>query len=176
MNARRIVSIALAGFSLLATVARADLEVIYDNGATRPLAPFLEAFGETPPPKPVVKQGTDLGAADVSGLLPIRSPGLAPGPVPRRPLRLPNSATIARPFFLIGSDPASRDWLTKHRDQLKELGAVGMLVQAESAEDLEIIARIADGLPILPAPASDIGRALGIKHFPVLISRRGIEQ
>ena len=94
----------------------------------------------------------------------------------RRPLQLSDSAASPRPFFLIGSDAASRDWLTRHRDRLKELGAVGMLVQAESVEDLEIIARIADGLPILPAPAADIGRALGIEHFPVLISRRGIEQ
>ena len=69
----------------------------------------------------------------------------------------------------------SRRWLAQHRERLAEIGAVGMLVQAESVGDLKAIARIADGLPILPAPASDIARVLGIEHFPVLISRRGIE-
>jgi integrating conjugative element protein (TIGR03765 family) len=57
-----------------------------------------------------------------------------------------------------------------------KLGAVGMLVQAESVEDLEATARIAGSLPILPASATDIARALGLEHFPVLVSRRGIEQ
>jgi hypothetical protein len=51
-----------------------------------------------------------------------------------------------------------------------------MLVQAETVEDLEAMARIAEGLPILPASATDIARALGLDHIPVLVSRRGIEQ
>jgi hypothetical protein len=51
-----------------------------------------------------------------------------------------------------------------------------MLVSAESAADLESTAAIARGLPILPAAATDIAQALGLKHIPVLISRHGIEQ
>ena len=58
----------------------------------------------------------------------------------------------------------------------KDIGAVGMLVQAETREDLRAIAELADGLSILPASASDIVKALGISHYPVLISARGIEQ
>ena len=56
------------------------------------------------------------------------------------------------------------------------IGAVGMLVQAETREDLEAVADLADGLSILPASASDIAKALGISHYPVLISAHGIEQ
>ncbi|MCP5024376.1 MAG: integrating conjugative element protein, partial [bacterium] len=83
---------------------------------------------------------------------------------------------FARPFFLIGSDAQSRQWLKDNRDRLKEIGAVGMLVQADTVDDLHAIAKLANGLSILPAAGSDIAQALGIKRYPVLISAHGIEQ
>jgi integrating conjugative element protein (TIGR03765 family) len=179
MNRIRAISLVLAGASFLPLVAWAQIAIIYDSGATRPLAPLLSVFGETATPAPAPRELEpvgDLGAADLSRLLPIRSPGLTPGPVTRRPLRLPNNGMLPRPFFLVGADELSRKWLARHRDRLKSIGAVGMLVQAESANDVEAIARIANGLSILPASATDIARVLGIEHVPVLVSRRGIEQ
>ena len=56
------------------------------------------------------------------------------------------------------------------------MGAVGMLVQADTLEDLRRVAQMAGGLAILPASATDIAKALGIRHYPVLISSHGIEQ
>jgi integrating conjugative element protein (TIGR03765 family) len=176
MTASHVVGAALVLPSLVSGVARSELEVIYDSGTTQPLAPFLEIFGGTPTPRAAVRSGDDLGAADTSRLLPIRSPGLTPGLVARRQVKLSDPGRIPRPFFLIGSDLRSREWLATHRDRLEQLGAVGMLVQADSVEDLEEMARIAEGLPVLPASATDIARALGLEHFPVLVSRRGIEQ
>jgi len=167
----------LATLALWSGAAFADLAVIYDSGATEPLAPYLEAFGELPPAAPVEAQRDNhLRAADLSHLLPIRTPGLTPGPVAPRPLSLQDGATLPRPFFLIGADPRSRQWLEMHQQRLAEIHAVGMLVNAESPADLEAIAAIAQGLPILPASATDIAETLGLKHIPVLISRRGIEQ
>ena len=164
--------IALAGL-LLSVVAQAELTVIYDSGHTLPMAPFLEAFavdGASAPPRSVIATPS-LGAADPASLLPIQSPGLTPGPVQARSHERP----FARPFFLIGSDMRSRQWLEDHRDRLKALGAVGMLVQADTLEDLRAIAELAQGLPILPASATDIARALGIAHYPVVITAHGIE-
>jgi len=169
--------ILLATFGLWSGAALAELAVIYDSGITEPLAPYLQAFEELPPATSVEEQpGESLGAADLSRLLPIRTPGLTPGPVVPRPLSLRAGATLPRPFFLIGADPLSRQWLERHRDRLAEIHAIGMLVNAESAADLEAIAAIARGLPIMPASATDIAEALGIEHIPVLISRRGSEQ
>jgi integrating conjugative element protein (TIGR03765 family) len=176
MTASHVVGAALVVLSLASGVARAELEVIYDSGDTQPLAPFLEVFAETPTPTAAVRSGDDLGVADATRLLPIRSPGLTPGLVARRQVKRSDPSSIPRPFFLIGSDPRSRAWLATHRDRLKQLGAVGMLVQAESVEDLEAMARIAEGLPVLPASATDIALALGLEHFPVLVSRHSIEQ
>jgi len=156
------------------SLAAAELTVIYDSGNTRPLAPYLKVFetqgtepARAPPPKPPA-----LGVADLNRLLPIRSPSLTPGPVERQAVSRP----FTRPFFLIGSDPLSLDWLARHCERLAEIGAVGMLVQADTVDDLRAIAELAAGLPILPASASDIARALGLSHYPVLITRTGLEQ
>ena len=154
------------------------LTVIYDSGETYPLAPFLEVFdeepnqGKRPQASPVPPRPPALGAADLERLLPIQSPGLTPGRVGPRSIKRP----FARPFFLIGSDSFSREWLATHRDRLAEIGAVGMLVEAETLDDLRAIAAIAEGLPILPASASDVAEALGLSHYPVLITKDGQEQ
>ena len=47
---------------------------------------------------------------------------------------------------------------------------------AETLDDLRAIAKLSGGLPVLPAPATDIAEALGLTHYPVLISNQGIEQ
>ena len=164
----------LSVLALYPAIAGAALTIIYDNGHTQPIAPFLEAFesaDEIPQQSPIQTR-PQLGAADPKAWLPIQSPGLTPGPVPTRSHDRP----FARPFFLIGSDARSQQWLKHHRDRLKEVGAVGMLVQADTLEDLRTIAELADGLSILPASASDIAHALGISHYPVLISTHAIEQ
>ena len=165
---------AVAVLALYPAIAGAALTIIYDNGNTQPIAPFFEVFesaDESSQQSPIPTK-LQLGAADPQAWLPIQSPGLTPGLIQARPHDRP----FARPFFLIGSDARSRQWLWDHRERLKDIGAVGMLVQADTLEDLRTIAELADGLSILPASASDIAKALGISHYPVLITAHGIEQ
>ena len=81
-----------------------------------------------------------------------------------------------RPFFLIGSDAVSVQWLATHHDTLKALGAVGMLVQADTEADVRRVAEVAQGLSITMGSGSDLAAALGIHHYPVLITRDGIRQ
>lgn len=166
-------SIVLALMSLTPWCVWAGVTVIHDNGHTRPLAPYLEILegSERSTNRPATRYPR-FGAADIQALLPIRSPGLSPGSVQARA----HNRSFARPFFLIGSDPQSRQWLVKHRERLKAIGAVGMLVQADTREDLQATANLSGGLPIMPASATDIARALGVSHYPVLVSSQGIEQ
>ena len=163
----------LLGVLLFPTLVAAELVVIHDNGATRPLALLIEVIAADEPIGPRADASpADLGAANIERLLPIRSPGLTPGKVAQRPI----DQSFARPFFLIGADPVSRKWLATNRGELLRIGAVGMLVQAETVEDLRLVAELANGLPILPASATDIAEALGLSHYPVLVSNQGIEQ
>ena len=75
----------LIGMALTPVSAWAGVTVIYDSGDTRPLAPYLEIIDRTEPATNAAATGAPnrpkLGAADVQALLPIRSPGLSPGPV-----------------------------------------------------------------------------------------------
>ena len=150
-----------------ASIAAVELIVIFDNGQARPLLDFLSPLdaGETDK-VPKYPENLQLGAADVELLLPIRSPELTPGKITPREHNVP----FARAFFLIGSDTISKRWLKQHRKALKEMGAVGLLVEAATLEDLRAIAEITDGLPVAPASGSDIAKALGIRHYPVGIS------
>jgi integrating conjugative element protein (TIGR03765 family) len=161
-------------FALVPIHARAELTVIYDSGDTQPLAPYLQVFEpvDRVPPQSPVATPPPLGAADPEAWLPIQSTGLTPGIVQPRAIHRP----FSRPFFLIGADALSRQWLVEHRDRLKSMGAVGMLVQADTLQDLRRVAQLAGGLAVLPASATDIAKALGIRHYPVLMSSHGIEQ
>lgn len=71
---------------------------------------------------------------------------------------------------MIGSDAISKRWLKQHRKALKQMGAVGLLVDVTSLEDLRAITELADGLSITPASGSDIAKSIGIRHYPVGIS------
>ncbi len=168
-NIQKRLSRLVASLCVLGAVsaAAAELTVIFDNGQARPMSDFLGSLDSVQSDR--VSSTSDkqrLGAADVQSLLPIRSPGLTPGKITPRAHNVP----FARAFFLIGSDAFSKRWLKQHRKALKQMGAVGMLVEATSLGDLRAIAELADGLPITPASGSDIAKAIGIRHYPVGIS------
>jgi len=113
-------------------------------------------------------------------LLPVRSPGLQPGaikdtvPAPGVLARLAQGNP--RPFFMVGSDPFSLRWLVTNAKTLREVSAVGLLVQADTKEDIRRVAGAARGLSITLGSGSDLARALGIRRYPVLITRDGFMQ
>lgn len=154
---------------LAAAPAMAELTVIHEAPGTRPLSDFLGPSSQIrirrPLPQP--PKAWDLGT-----LLPIRSPGLTPGPVAPHEHQLP----LAQPVFLIGADPLSKDWLAHNRARLEALDAIGLLVEAESPADLEDIAELAGVLPIVPAPATELAAVLKLRHYPVCITGTGLWQ
>lgn len=93
-----------------------------------------------------------------------------------KPTRREPLARLTRPVFLLGADAQSLHWLAQHREQLKTLGAVGMLVQVATAEELTTVEQTGNGLVIVPASGSLLAQFLGLRHYPVLLSRHGIEQ
>ena len=168
--------------ALACGAAWGELRVLYDSGLTWPLAPYMAIFdedlaapapGTSPEPSPGPPAAARSGVT-LEALLPIRTPEMAPGVV--RPRAPQATAAGARPLFLIGSDTRSLDWLEAHRETLIDLGAVGMLIEADSVAAVRQAAARGRGLEILPASGSELARALGLRHYPVLISSRGIEQ
>lgn len=106
-------------------------------------------------------------------MLPVISEQLSPGRVTPRPLDLPGGFT---PIFLIGDDELSRQWLAQRGDNLRNMHAVGLIVQVENAQSLQTLRAEAQGLELRPVSGDGLAERLGLQHYPVLISQRGIEQ
>ena len=151
----------------LNALARESLVVIYDSGDTLPLQPYgLERA-------PQQKAINGISAPSLPFSLPITTPSMKPGKVIATPKAL---RYLQRPLFLMGSDQHSRDWLAAKREQLVELGAVGLLVEAKDQAAVEDVLAIAKGLRLVPASAEDFASQLGLSHYPILLSKKGWEQ
>lgn len=107
-----------------------------------------------------------------SDMLPVRSARLSPGIEPRRVIQAPGLT----PMFLIGDDSRSRAWMTERGAQLRELNAIGLVVDVASAEAIAELRALAPGLTLSPVSGDDLAQRLGLRHYPVLITATGIEQ
>ena len=125
---------------------------------------------QPPPPTPVLPRATAVTTAD---MLPVVSPGLTPGPVKSRAIRL---VGLIRPLFLVGNDPLSLEWLARHQPHLQRLGAIGWAVNVADREGLERLRQAAGGLAVLPIPGDDLASRLPLLHYPALITASRIEQ
>ncbi|MBO9333119.1 integrating conjugative element protein [Achromobacter pulmonis] len=151
------------------------LIVVEDRGGASAL-PYYEALDLQPradqtPPRIEIPL-PPAGRASEADMLPVRSAQLSPGEVPRRVIQAPGLT----PFFLIGDDPRSRAWLRQRASALRELGALGLVVNVESADALAALRGLADGLTLAPVSGDDLAGRLGLRHYPVLITATGIEQ
>jgi integrating conjugative element protein (TIGR03765 family) len=170
----------MCGFALVTLAAYGgdeSLIVVEDRGGVSAL-PYYEALRlktgtapETaPPPSDLARApGVRFSEAD---LLPVRSRLLTPGVVGRRRIEAPG----LRPLFLVGDDERSRAWLRQRGDILRELNAVGLVVNVESPATLEELRGLAPGLTLSPTSGDDIAQRLGLKHYPVLITATSVEQ
>ncbi|MGH8347903.1 MAG: integrating conjugative element protein [Pseudomonas sp.] len=105
-------------------------------------------------------------------VLPVHSTHLSPGSVPRRTLNLPGIL----PLFLVGQDPASLEWLSRHAHALQSLNANGLAVEVTDTKALRRIQATAPELNIWPVSGDDIAERLELEHYPVLITPTGLEQ
>lgn len=153
--------------------AQAAPAVIHDNGNTQPIATLLpEITPELPKQLPSPQPTGDPGAGFMAGLFPVHSQHLSPGAVEARAVTL----NVTQPFFLVGNDPGSTGWLATFCPRLKAIHASGLVVEASNLEQLTAITGICPGLPMAPVNGDGLAKALGISHYPVLVSGRRIEQ
>lgn len=147
--------------------SREPLTVIYDSGETLPLAPYL--------PKRAPKKSLNLHekAAQSPFQLPITTPSMSPGEVTVTPKSL---RYLQRPLFLVGADALSKEWLVEKREQLIQVGAVGLLIEAKDRSEVEDILVLSEGLRVIPASAEGFAAKLGLTHYPILLSKSGWEQ
>lgn len=110
---------------------------------------------------------------DERSVLPIVSQRLTPGKVEPR---LINANGLIRPFFLVGDDEYSYQWLQNRGDILRRLKAVGLIVNAQNEAALKKIRNLIPDITLLPVSGDDIADRFKLAHYPVLITATGIEQ
>lgn len=158
---------------LMPVISQAELTVVADLGGQSTAEYFAGINNQDEAQEiPTGSQVLTLSTPDKASVLPIHTPELTPGPLEPRSLSMPGMRSI----FLIGDDELSRRWLALRRDQLIQLNAVGYVVNVASKAAWEDLQRQADGLELLPVSGSDLAVRLGISHYPVLISEKGLEQ
>ncbi|MEQ1968545.1 integrating conjugative element protein [Xenorhabdus nematophila] len=156
---------------LWVTTCQAELNVIADLGG-RDASPFYESIYAQPdglsalPPYSLQKM---VGEA---AMLPVKTPELTPGEVVSRPLQLPGIGAL----FLIGDDPASRRWLSQHAARLKQLHAVGLVVNVSEMAGLQSLRALAPDILLSPASGSELARRLQLHYYPVLITENALTQ
>jgi len=165
----------LAALPLVAHTAE-PLIVVEDRGGASAL-PYYEALNLQPrgngaarPPIPTPR--IPATPADEAAMLPVRSAKLTPGTVARRVIKAPG----LRPFVVIGDDETSQAWLRRHATSLRERGAVGLVVNVETAQSLARLRALAPGVPMAPVAGDDLAERLGLRHYPALVTATGIEQ
>jgi integrating conjugative element protein (TIGR03765 family) len=81
---------------------------------------------------------------------------------------------IAQPFFIVGCDEASLEWVATHRARLLDLKAIGLVVDAPDVRAYERLEQTADGLVIRPVVGDLLAEHLGISQYPALVTADGI--
>lgn len=166
--------LAVSPIAVTAFPTRPPLIVVDDRGGPSPL-PYYEALNPQPEaavPLPTRASPRVVTAADAEArMLPIRSLRLSSGTEPRRTIQAPGLA----PLFLIGDDDRSRVWLQRRHAALRDLGAVGLVVNVASPDALAALRRLAPGVVLSPVSGDELAQRLGIRHYPVLVTATGIE-
>lgn len=150
--------------TIQATQAFADPRVLYDAGSSVYAKKYIEMQDspDIPPAKP-----------NLSGFISPNTPEMSVGRVATREIDLPY---LHNPLFLIGTDDISLWWLSRHREALIASGAIGLIVNASSPNELQRAISLATGLQVAPASASELSKQLGLTHYPVLITSTQIAQ
>jgi len=81
---------------------------------------------------------------------------------------------VAQPFFIVGCDEVSLEWVEINRARLLDLNAFGLVVDAPDVEAYERLEQVAEGLVIRPVVGDLIAEHLGITHYPALVTADGI--
>lgn len=154
--------------------AQAKLVIIADRGgeSTQPYYDELglSALSVSEPIEsehiPVLKQVT------VTQMLPVISTKLTPGQVATRP----SKAQGLTPFFIIGSDSLSKQWLLERKGELINIGAKGLIVNVQTSDELTTLQALVPELLLQPTYGDDIAERLNLAHYPVLITSEIITQ
>ena len=162
-----------------------NLIVLHDQGGV-PVAPFFAPFEDESYEndhliyEPTFRPDQPLKHFSEADMLPVVTLSLSdkvlgPSQLDRinQQLNLPSYVT---PFFVLGVDHLSMQWLQARLPQLVDMGAVGLVVNVATVSELERLRSIAPGVELRPTPGDMLREQFLLPGYPVLISSNGLEQ
>lgn len=104
---------------------------------------------------------------------PVVSEKLSPGRVEARTI---SASGLVQPIFMIGYDKLSAEWLSKRKNILKQLNAIGLVVNVPNAQAMAELQGIAPELMLQPISGDGLADRIGIENYPLLVTQASIEQ
>lgn len=146
--------------------------VVYSATQSVPAAPYIQAIAQ---PRQQNSSRPDsapkVGVTPLEARLPLMPRQLQPGTPSVQRTRAP-----VRPFFVMGMDRTSLEWLARTLPTLLAINATGMVVQAANREDWRLLQMKArdSGLSLVLYPDAALVEAYGLETYPVLVMPHGL--
>ena len=148
--------------------------VVYSGEHSVPTAPYVQSLAQARLQSDSRRNPTPKrGVTPLETRLPLMPRQLRPGTP-----ALQRTEAPVQPFFVMGMDRTSLDWLARTLPTLLAISATGMVVQAANRADwlhLQNKAQTA-GLSLALYPDTGLTEAYGITTYPVLVVPQSIQK
>jgi integrating conjugative element protein (TIGR03765 family) len=145
--------------------------VVYRGAQSVPAAPYIQALAQQRGHSSSRPESTPkIGVTPLETRLPLMPQQLKTGAPSVRRTQAP-----VQPFFIMGMDRTSLDWLARMLPTLLAINATGMVVQAANREDWQRLQTKAreSGLSLALYPDAGLVAAYGLNTYPVLVVPQG---
>lgn len=153
----------------LPSMANAEPIVIRDYGGRASGVPSKQVLIRL-----ALQQTLQPQSLDNSARYPVQS-RLRPGYL-KVSRKLQTPVKDAQPFFIVGNDAFSRDWMEQNKAYLLKIRAQGVVTNIESKTLFVALEAFATPLPLVAVPVDDIAELLQFSVYPVLITGEEIAQ
>lgn len=148
-------------------------EVIDDRGgqSIKQYLPHNEAGTERKKERYKARQSTKL----VNAHFPVVTKSMTVGKVTADEASDVKYQVAIRPMFIIGYDPVSIKWLKLNRSLLAEKKAIGLVVNVETVQEMDVLQNIVGkDVMMQPTPGDRLAKNLKIKHYPFYMDNEGV--
>lgn len=141
--------------------------VVFQSSSTVSALPFYSKLkNQDGPGTPLPRVPGEYGVTPLEQRLPLRSARLRPGPPVVKPIQ-----GLYQPLFIMGMDTASLQWFAEAADEISEIKARGIVVQAESLAAWRQLRDLAatQGIPLMLLEGDSLAQGYAITSYPILL-------
>lgn len=167
----------LASFLIFFSLQSFALEEVGIYGEVTDARPYYQELvvpqvsGQSRIPSPNEKRIIDLASRNAS-----YDSGLVPGNIKSRKLSSSESKYFVASICIVANDKASHSWLSKNMRIIKENVSLCYLANSDASSDARDLSSKYPGIRFFDINPKFIVDKFNLVKYPVLISKRGIEQ